>query len=394
MNDLDAFFVTPESIDVAAHLLLTYRFLPDGAPRDVAAHLCAEMSTAMWQRVGASEDLRPRFAAKITRLAPCTRESFREWFELDVAYPLATVGLNLSGLLTCVMGEGTLHAPGLRGIVWEDVIFPREFLSHLRGPQFGVAGIRAQLDVQNRPIFFGVVKPNLGLSPEDFSALARAVWEGGLDIAKDDEMLANPPWSPLSERVACVTRARIAAEKSTGLRKSYLANITDDGEKILERLREAERGGANAVLLNPMWTSFASLAQVRTHAQIPLMSHFAGLALLQRNPLWSISSRVVTLLQRIAGADMIGIPGFGARMHADPLDVHAAIDACLQPIAGVLPALPIPGGSDSAATLASVCDQVGHSDFGFIAGRGVFGHPEGPRAGAASLHTAWRAYRA
>ena len=33
----------------------------------------------------------------------------------------------------------------------------------------------------------------------------------------------------------------------------------------------------------------------------------------------------------------------------------------------------------------------GHSDFGFICGRGVFNHPQGPRAGAMSLHQAWEA---
>jgi ribulose-bisphosphate carboxylase large chain len=30
-------------------------------------------------------------------------------------------------------------------------------------------------------------------------------------------------------------------------------------------------------------------------------------------------------------------------------------------------------------------------DFGFIAGRGVFGHPDGPGAGAASIRAAWEA---
>jgi len=34
---------------------------------------------------------------------------------------------------------------------------------------------------------------------------------------------------------------------------------------------------------------------------------------------------------------------------------------------------------------------VGHVDFGFIPGRGVFGHPQGPTAGAASLRQAWDA---
>ncbi|NTU54223.1 MAG: ribulose 1,5-bisphosphate carboxylase, partial [Chlorobiaceae bacterium] len=35
--------------------------------------------------------------------------------------------------------------------------------------------------------------------------------------------------------------------------------------------------------------------------------------------------------------------------------------------------------------------KVGSVDFGFVPGRGVFGHPMGPRAGARSIRQAWEA---
>ena len=35
--------------------------------------------------------------------------------------------------------------------------------------------------------------------------------------------------------------------------------------------------------------------------------------------------------------------------------------------------------------------KVGSVDFGFVPGRGVFGHPMGPKAGAASIRQAWEA---
>jgi ribulose-bisphosphate carboxylase large chain len=34
---------------------------------------------------------------------------------------------------------------------------------------------------------------------------------------------------------------------------------------------------------------------------------------------------------------------------------------------------------------------VGSADFGFVPGRGVFGHPMGPAGGAASIRQAWDA---
>jgi ribulose-bisphosphate carboxylase large chain len=60
----------------------------------------------------------------------------------------------------------------------------------------------------------------------------------------------------------------------------------------------------------------------------------------------------------------------------------------------IKPALPVPGGSDSAVTLAGVYRRIGSPDFGFVPGRGVFGHPMGPRGGAASLRQAWDAIAA
>ena len=53
--------------------------------------------------------------------------------------------------------------------------------------------------------------------------------------------------------------------------------------------------------------------------------------------------------------------------------------------------LPVPGGSDSALTLEGVYRKVGSVDFGFVPGRGIFGHPMGPKAGAASIRQAWEA---
>jgi ribulose-bisphosphate carboxylase large chain len=51
----------------------------------------------------------------------------------------------------------------------------------------------------------------------------------------------------------------------------------------------------------------------------------------------------------------------------------------------------VPGGSDWAGTLEGVYRKVGTVDFGFVPGRGVFGHPMGPRGGAASIRQAWDA---
>jgi ribulose-bisphosphate carboxylase large chain len=115
------------------------------------------------------------------------------------------------------------------------------------------------------------------------------------------------------------------------------------------------------------------------------------IAALSRVPGYGIHTRVLTKLQRLAGLDAIVMPGFGARMGMDEGEVLDGIAACLSPMGPIPRSLPIPGGSDWAGTLEGVFRRVGSVDFGFIPGRGVFGHPMGPTGGAASLRQAWEA---
>ena len=121
------------------------------------------------------------------------------------------------------------------------------------------------------------------------------------------------------------------------------------------------------------------------------MSHFTGMALYDRVPFFGMDGVVTTKLQRLLGADIIGLPGFGDRMQTTDDQVLKNIKACLEDMGNIKPSLPIPGGSDWAGTLPKLFEKIGHTDFGFIAGRGVFNHPDGPEGGAKSLHEAWEA---
>jgi ribulose-bisphosphate carboxylase large chain len=101
----------------------------------------------------------------------------------------------------------------------------------------------------------------------------------------------------------------------------------------------------------------------------------------------------MTKLQRIAGFDAIIMPGFGERMRTPSSEVLQNVDECLKPVPGFRRSLPVPGGGDWAGTLANVYEKLKTADFGFVPGRGVFGHPMGPRGGAASLIQAWDAIK-
>jgi ribulose-bisphosphate carboxylase large chain len=405
--DLPGFFARREDLSPADFIELDYAFECWGDPRTAAAHLCSEQSTAQWHRVGVDEDFRPRFAAKVLDLqvegrrpAPSLPTGVSgggagrgevSVCRVTIAHPHDNFGPRIPNLLSAVAGEGVYFVPGIPLIKLLDIRFPAPFLAEFQGPRFGIEGIRDLLGVQGRPIFFGVIKPNIGLPPEPFAELGYQGWIGGLDVAKDDEMLADAPWCPLARRAERLGDARRRAEAVTGVPKGYMANITDEVDRLLELHDLAVAKGANLLLINALPVGLSAIRMLSRHARVPLVGHFPMIAAMSRLPGYGIHTRALVKLQRLAGLDAIVMPGFGARMGRDETEVLDDVAACLAPMGGLARSLPIPGGSDWAGTLEGVYRRVGTVDFGFIPGRGVFGHPQGPSAGAASLRQAWDA---
>ena len=67
-TDVDAFYADQGSLDRQKYIILKYYLETLIEPREAAAHLCQEMSTAQWSRVGVDEDFRPEFGAKVVEL--------------------------------------------------------------------------------------------------------------------------------------------------------------------------------------------------------------------------------------------------------------------------------------------------------------------------------------
>jgi len=402
-EDQAGFFANPEDLSPDEHLILDYYFECVGEPGAAAAHLCSEQSTAQWRRPGVAEDFRPRFAAKVIKLQPLgplptfsypvpgAPKGAVQACRVTIAHPHRNFGPRIPNLLSAVCGEGPFFCPGVPILKLLDIQFPPAFLRHFDGPQFGVEGLRERLQAYDRPIFFGVIKPNIGLAPEPFRDAGRESWLGGLDIAKDDEMLADAEWSTLAERTRLLGAARREAERATGVPKAYLANITDEVDRLQGLHDIAVANGANALLVNALPVGLSAVRMLRRHARVPLVAHFPFVAAFSRLERFGVHSRVMTKLQRLAGFDAIIMPGFGGRMLTAEDEVIGNVDACLTDMRSVKRSLPVPGGSDWAGTLAGLYDRLGTVDFGFVPGRGVFGHPMGPRAGAASVRQAWEA---
>lgn len=402
-EDVKGFFASRESLDMEQYLVLDYYLETVGEIETALAHFCSEQSTAQWKRVDVDEDFRPVHAARVIGLdvlgeleqlsypVKHSENGSIHACRVTIAHPHCNFGPKLPNLLTAVCGEGTFFTPGVPVVKLMDIQFPDTYLAEFAGPKFGIKGLRNVLNAHNRPIFFGVVKPNIGLSPEEFSEIAYQSWLGGLDIAKDDEMLADVTWSSIADRAAFLGKARRKAEAETGDPKIYLANVTDEVNSLIEKHDVAVRNGANALLINALPVGLSAVRMLSDYTQVPLIGHFPFIASFSRMEKYGIHSKVMTKLQRLAGLDAIIMPGFGGRMMTPEEEVLENVEECTKPMGHIKPSLPVPGGSDSALTLQTVYEKVGSVDFGFVPGRGIFGHPMGPKAGAQSIRQAWEA---
>jgi len=405
--DIDAFYADQTSLDPQKYLVLKYYFEALIDPREAAAHLCQEMSTAQWSRVGVDEDYRPEFGAKVVDLkvldepiqpsSPFLASLINKPYDriyaanVSICYPFGNFGTKIPNLLTAVCGEGVFHAPDICAIRLLDIDFPDSFLDDFQGPQFGVQGLRDLLGVYDRPLLLGVIKPNVGLPPEPFAEIGYQAWLGGLDIAKDDEQLGDVSWSSVRERSQRLGKLRKEAEAKTGEKKIYLTNITDEVDKLIELHDIAVANGANAVMVNGMTTGFSAVRMLRKHAKVPIFSHLDFMAAYIQLPWFGVKDQVFSKIQRMAGYDGLIYAGNDTRMKASKEDVIANAEACLKPMGKLKPMLPIPAGSQWAGSLKELYEMLGTKDFGIVPGRAVFGHPQGPHGGAASLRQGWEA---
>ncbi|MBT3181066.1 MAG: ribulose 1,5-bisphosphate carboxylase [Deltaproteobacteria bacterium] len=404
-SDIQGFLKKESEIDRESHVIFEYIFETLLDPLEAAAHLCQETSTAQWKRPGVEEDFRPQYAAKVISLDVLDKSSISAFYtnaegvssylrvKVRIAHPYHNFGTAIPNLLTVAMGEGAFFSHGITAIKLIDIEFPSAYLADFQGPAFGVGGLRKILNVHDRPMFFGVVKPNVGLDPESFTKLAYESWLGGLDVAKDDEMLADPDYSPFKRRVELVGRARKKAEEKTGEPKAFIANITGEVDDLLRLHDIAVENDVNMVMVNVLAIGLSAVRMLRKNASVPIVAHFDCIAPMTMHPWFGVGSKVMTKLQRLAGCDAIIMPGFGERMKTPDDEVLDNVSECTKPLSNILSSLPVPGGSDWAGSLPSMYEKIKNIDFAMVPGRGVFGHPAGPRAGAMSLRQAWEAIK-
>ena len=254
-------------------------------------------------------------------------------------------------LAACVAGEwadrGDVESCRLVGVEWPD---------GLPGPTFSASpGVSVG----------AIVKPALGLTPDEAAFVAAEFAAGGAVLVKDDELQRSSP-----ERVRAV-------EGAIPQHVLYAANVT--GAEV-DAIVEA---GARALMVNAFLAGLGSIAALREYG-LPIFVHRVGSAFLRRGGPMSVSASVLAELTRLLGADYVQVGSFSPRTFDTDDEVRAQI-------AAARPATAVIGGGVGAENSREQLELAGTRDgVMLLLGSAAYAHPDGVRAGVAAAVDAVR----
>jgi 2,3-diketo-5-methylthiopentyl-1-phosphate enolase len=295
-----------------------------------------------------------------------------------ITFPEANVEGDIASLLTMIFGKYSMA--GAAKVV--DVRLPAGYGTPAK---FGISGIRQMLDVSDRPLVMAIFKPALGLSAADHAKILGEVAPQGLDVIKDDEIMADLASAPTIERLKACKEVRDRVQDQTGKPLLYATNITGRANQLQTRARELVAAGANALLLNVLTYGFSVLESLATDPEInvPIFAHPSLAGALCGAPDHGLSYSVVLgTLMAHAGADAVLYPAHYGSLPFDRNEEFAIRDALRS-----RNVFPVPSAGIHPGVVPQALQDYG-TDVILNAGTGIMDHPQGAAAGVDAFFAA------
>jgi ribulose-bisphosphate carboxylase large chain len=401
-------------------------FIETPLPVDqAAATLAGEQSSATFVAVpGETEELKQRFAARVEKITPLEivtspslpgAQSATGKFqraEVVVSWSLENMGYNLPTLVSTLQGN-LYEITAFTGLKLRSLELPPSFAHHFRGPKFGVAGCRTLTGVQGRPLIGTIIKPSIGMTPQQTADLVKTLANAGIDFVKDDELMANPPHSPFDERVDAIMRVINEHADRTGKKVMYAFNVSDELDAMQRHYEKVVSSGGTCAMISLNSVGLSGAKKICDQGALAIHGHRNGWGMLNRHPLLGIEFPAYQVLWRLAGVDQLHVNGIANKFWESDDSVVRSMDACAKPL------FPVGGcvranaadtnspGSQEHSHEFSVLPVVSSGQWGgqacetfrrtrtvdllYMAGGGIMAHPDGPAAGVRSLQKWWEA---
>ncbi|MBU3896836.1 MAG: type III ribulose-bisphosphate carboxylase [Nanoarchaeota archaeon] len=271
----------------------------------------------------------------------------------------------------------------LEWIDWSDTM-----INSFYGPKFGVHGIRKMLRVPKRPLCGTIIKPKLGLNASEHAQVAYRAWVGGVDIVKDDENLTHQPFNHFDKRIRETLKQRDYAEKVTGEKKIYMANVTAEANEMIKRAKFVKSCGGEYVMVDILTVGWSGLQTLRkANLGLVIHAHRAMHGALTRNKQHGIAMPPIADAARLIGVDQIHIGTAVGKMDETPEEVITLKNRVEGKLGKAKPVFAVCSGGLHPGHVSKLVKMLGN-DIIIQCGGGVHGHPRGTKAGATALRQA------
>lgn len=368
-----------------------------------AAVLAGEQSSGTFVPVpGETEELKARFAARVESILhfdPVSEPSIPgikikntsyNRAMLEVSWSIENFGYNLPVMISTLQGN-LYELSQFTGLKLMDLEVPPSFADHYAGPRFGISGCRALTSVYDRPLIGTIIKPSVGLSPEQTARLVNTLAEAGIDFIKDDELLSSSANSLFDDRVDAIMNVINKHAVKTGKKIMYAFNISDEIDPMLRHYEKIVTSGGTCAMISLNSVGLSAVKKICDLGQLAIHGHRNGWGMLNRHPLLGIEFPAYQKIWRLAGVDQIHVNGIQNKFWESDDSVVRSIESCLTPMLGGYSILPVVSSGQWGGQAPETYKRTGTTDLLYMAGGGIMSHPGGPAAGVIALQQAWKA---
>lgn len=373
-------------------------------PARAAEVIAGEQSSGTFLKLAAeTPELKARSGARVESLqvldrvakpslpGGMTADSFTQCL-LELSWPLENLGPCLPTLMATVAGN-LFELRQVSGLRLLDLQLPPAFAQAYPGPAFGMAGTRQLSGVTQGPLIGTIIKPSVGLNPQETAEQVQMLVAGGIDFIKDDELQADGPHCPFEERVSAVMKVVNQAADTTGRRAMVAFNITGELDQMKRRHDWVMQHQGTCVMVCLNSIGLVGMTALRKHSQLPIHGHRAGWGYLTRSPALGWEFAAWQKMWRLAGADHLHVNGLRNKFSDPDEVVVAAARSVIQPLYpdAAMQAVPVFSSAQTGLQAHDTYAALGNADLICTAGGGIFGHPNGVAAGVTALREAWEA---
>lgn len=363
--------------------------------------LAGEQSSGTFVAVpGETEELKQRFAARVENIEPLesvtqpaipgavAQQGLYHRANIEVSWSVENFGYNLPVLVSTLQGN-LYELTQFTGLKLMDIDLPPSYSDHFVGPRFGINGSRKSTNVTGRPLIGTIIKPSIGMTPEQTAALAKTLAEAGIDFIKDDELLSSAANSKFEDRVDAIMRVVNNHADKTGKKVMYAFNISDEVDSMLHRYEYILKAGGTCAMISVNSVGLSGTKKVCDQGELVIHGHRNGWGMLNRHPLLGIEFPAYQKLWRLAGGDQLHVNGIQNKFWESDDSVVRSIEACLKPMFDGETVLPVVSSGQWGGQAFETYRRTQTTDLLYMAGGGIMAHPDGPGGGVVALQQAW-----